>query len=44
MQDSGADYKAFDPVPERTLRKRLKAARLASAAMGDERQPPRRTM
>ncbi|MCI91377.1 hypothetical protein A2U01_0112671, partial [Trifolium medium] len=45
MQDSGADdYIAFDPEPERTLRKRLKAARLAKEAMGDERQPPRRTM
>ncbi|MCI65971.1 hypothetical protein A2U01_0087229, partial [Trifolium medium] len=42
---SGAeDYVAFDPEPERTLRKRLKDARLAKAAMGDERQPPRGTM
>ncbi|MCI62485.1 hypothetical protein A2U01_0083742, partial [Trifolium medium] len=44
MQDSGSDYVAFDPEPEITLRKRLKAARLARAAMGDEGQPPRRTM
>ncbi|MCI61781.1 hypothetical protein A2U01_0083038, partial [Trifolium medium] len=34
----------YDPEPERTLRKKLKAARLAKAAMGDEGQPPRRTM
>ncbi|MCI80309.1 hypothetical protein A2U01_0101580, partial [Trifolium medium] len=36
MQDSGTEYVAFDPEPERTLRKRLRAARLARAAMGDE--------
>ncbi|MCI80570.1 hypothetical protein A2U01_0101841, partial [Trifolium medium] len=34
----------YDPEPERTLRKRLKAIRLARAAMGDEGQPPRSTM
>ncbi|MCI53441.1 hypothetical protein A2U01_0074688, partial [Trifolium medium] len=44
MQDSGAeDDLAFDPEPERTLRKRLKAAR-RRAAMGDQDPPPRRTM
>ncbi|MCI91059.1 hypothetical protein A2U01_0112353, partial [Trifolium medium] len=26
--DSGAEYATFDPEPERTLRKRLKAPRL----------------
>ncbi|MCI77312.1 hypothetical protein A2U01_0098582, partial [Trifolium medium] len=41
---SGAKYVAFDPEPERTLRKRLKAVRLARAVMGDEGQPPRRIM
>ncbi|MCI77070.1 hypothetical protein A2U01_0098340, partial [Trifolium medium] len=44
MQDSDTDYVAFDPEPEKTLRNRLKAARLARAVMGDEGQPPRRTM
>ncbi|MCI79272.1 hypothetical protein A2U01_0100543, partial [Trifolium medium] len=44
MQDSGAeDYVSFDPEQERTLRRRLKAARLR-AAMGDQNPPPRRTM
>ncbi|MCI73547.1 hypothetical protein A2U01_0094811, partial [Trifolium medium] len=40
-QELGTEY---DPDPERTLRKRLRAAKLARVAMGDERQPPRRTM
>ncbi|MCI73435.1 hypothetical protein A2U01_0094699 [Trifolium medium] len=44
MQDSGAKYVAFDPEPERTFKQRLKAAKRAKAAMGDERQRPRRTM
>ncbi|MCI64888.1 hypothetical protein A2U01_0086146, partial [Trifolium medium] len=33
MLDSGAKYVGFDPEPERTLRKRLKAAKPAKAAM-----------
>ncbi|MCI89099.1 hypothetical protein A2U01_0110387, partial [Trifolium medium] len=37
------DYVAFDPEPERTLRKRLKPAR-QKAAMGDLNPPPGRTM
>ncbi|MCI78700.1 hypothetical protein A2U01_0099971, partial [Trifolium medium] len=44
MQDLGTeDYVAFDPEPERTLRKKLKATR-QKAAMGDLNPPPRRTM
>ncbi|MCI77266.1 hypothetical protein A2U01_0098536, partial [Trifolium medium] len=34
MQESGPEVIEYDPEPERTLRKRLKAARLARAAMG----------
>ncbi|MCI40918.1 hypothetical protein A2U01_0062151, partial [Trifolium medium] len=37
------DEVPFDPEPERTLRKRLKAAKLTKATMGDINQP-RRTM
>ncbi|MCI42432.1 hypothetical protein A2U01_0063669, partial [Trifolium medium] len=45
MQDIGSGGELlFDPKPERTLRKRLKAAKLAKAAMEDENLQPRRTM
>ncbi|MCI57339.1 hypothetical protein A2U01_0078590, partial [Trifolium medium] len=44
MQEPGTNDIKFDPEPERTLRKRLRAARLAGTSMGDEGQPPRRTM
>ncbi|MCI36591.1 hypothetical protein A2U01_0057814, partial [Trifolium medium] len=44
MRSTGSDEDLlFDPEPERTLRRLKKAAKL-KATMGDEQQPPRRTM
>ncbi|MCI49051.1 hypothetical protein A2U01_0070294, partial [Trifolium medium] len=44
MQEPNTEILEYDPEPERTLRKRLRVVRLARTAMGDEGQPPRRTM